>query len=170
MSYDYGTVMAEGRPDCWNDVLASIDRHDVYAGDDGTYGLENEPHVTVLYGLLPEVHPDLVCRICDAFDGPIEVSLEGVSAFTDSDDYDVLKVDVESEKLRELNKVLRNLPYESEYTEYNPHMTIAYLKSGCAQKYMDLEDQFCDTMSFDSLTFKPPVEEETRYRLPLIRR
>lgn len=162
--------MLEGRPDCWDDVLSKIQRHDVYAGEDGTYGLENNPHVTVLYGLLPKVHPDLVCRICESVEDSIEVSIEGVSAFTGQDNYDVLKVDVESRTLRKLNKVLRNLPNENEFKEYDPHMTIAYLKSGCAEKYTDLEDHFCDSMEFEDLTFMQPIDEENRYRLPLIRR
>jgi 2'-5' RNA ligase len=165
MAYDYGAVMAATWPEGWEDILSSIDRHDLYCGDDGTYGLETEPHVTVLYGLHKEVHEDLVCRMCQAFEGPVQAEVTGLSTF-DNDDYDVLKLDVESDALRKLNKGFKGLPYTTEYEDYNPHMTIAYLKKGTAEKYDDLDKHVPKKLKFPRFEFTPAGEEES-LRFPI---
>lgn len=157
--------MASVWPDGWEEVLSSIDRHDLYCGEDGTHGLETDPHVTVLYGLHEEVHEDLVCRMCQAFEGPVEAEITGLSTF-DTEDYDVLKFDVESEKLRSLNKAFKNFPYTTEYEDYNPHMTVAYLKKGVAGKYDGIEDHVPKKLQFPRFKFTPAGEEDS-LRLPI---
>jgi hypothetical protein len=166
MGYDYGAVLASARPKGWGDVLSSIDRHDVYSGDDGTYGLETKPHVTVLYGLHEKVHEDLVCRMCQGLGGETELKFTGLSAFTDSDDYDVLKFDVESDRLRNMNKAFRGLPHTNDYPEYKPHMTVAYLKNGAASKYYDLENKVEDTCRIRKFEFTPAGAEGPAVSVP----
>jgi 2'-5' RNA ligase len=158
MPYDYGGVMASGWPEGWESVLSAIDRHDVYSGEDGTHGIETNPHVTVLYGLHEEVHEDLVCRMCQGVSGPLEVSVEGVSLF-EKDDYDVLKLDVDSSLLRKMNRAFRGLPHTNKHGEYKPHMTVAYLKSGHGSKYVDKLD-VPDSVSFSKMQFTPKGAEE----------
>lgn len=153
--------MAKTWPEGWEDILSVIDRHDVYTGDDGTYGLETKPHVTVLYGLHDEVHEDLVCRVCQGVEGPLEVEVKGLSTF-DKDGYDVLKFDVDSNLLRKMNKAFRSFPYTNDYEgEFDPHMTIAYLKKGTASKYMDkFDDKMPDKVRFPKMQFSPSGEED----------
>ena len=157
MEYDYGTVMARTSwPEGWDQMLSDIDRDDVYAGEDGTYGLETEPHVTVLYGLHDEVHEDLVCRVCQGANGPIEVDVNGVSTF-DGEDHEVLKIDLESSLLRKMNKALRSFPYTNDYDDYKPHMTVGYLKKGTSGKYTDkFSDLLPNKMKFSKMRFQPP--------------
>jgi 2'-5' RNA ligase len=98
------------------------------------YGRETEPHVTVLYGL-KTTDPKEVKKLIENY-GDVELTLGKTSLFK-QDEYDVLKVDVESKELRELNKKLKeNLDYESDFPNYKPHLTIAYLKPGEGQKYV----------------------------------
>ena len=51
--YDFGCLMVNVPIKNWDDVLALIDPEDVY--DEPGYGLESEPHITVLYGFHDEV-------------------------------------------------------------------------------------------------------------------
>ncbi len=57
--------------------------------------------------------------------------------------YDVLKFDVRYPTkggafLHKCNTALRELPYQNDYPDYHPHMTIAYLKKGTGKKYCNL--------------------------------
>ena len=97
-----------------------------------------EPHVTLLYGLtnIGDLH-----KVRDLF-GKLarpKFSLGKISRF-ENEDFDVLKVDIESEDFHHLNGLLRKFDHENKYPEYKPHMTIAYLKKG-ACKDMDGEHE-----------------------------
>lgn len=156
MEYEYGSVMASKNwPKGWEKMLSKIDRRDVYAGDDGTYGIETDPHITVLYGLHEKVHEDLVCRVCQAVDGPIDVDVKGSSTF-EKEDYDVLKIDVESDILRKMNTAFKSFPYTNDYEEYKPHMTVAYLKKGNKDKYRNIEKHVPDQIRFPKMKYMPP--------------
>lgn len=121
----------------WFTILEQIDEQDIY--DDGSrkFGKETEPHTTVLYGF-----HDNECKLDDIklllphiTDFIVEIS--GISAFKNQE-YDVLKFDIESGLLHQLNKDLReSFPYTNSFPEYHPHMTIAYLKPGAASKYLN---------------------------------
>lgn len=154
MAYDYGCVMARGWPDGWSSVLSSIDRNDVY-GEEEHMGLEIDPHVTVLYGLHDEVHADLVGRICNVVREPIEAKIIGASLFDEDPDYDVLKYDVESRKIMKLHRVFASLPHTNDH-EYDPHLTVGYLKSGRGEDYVSkVQDKIGRRVVFNCLTFQP---------------
>jgi len=95
--------------------------------DDEEYGREDEPHVTVLYGLTrsPELFK-IMRRLRET--APFDVELGGVSFFGNRPEYDVVKVDVVSPGLVELNGWLKkNCTVEQTYPDYRPHMTLAYV-------------------------------------------
>ena len=55
--------------------------------------------------------------------------------------FDVLKFDVgytdkKSSFLHDCNEELTKLPYKSDFPDYHPHMTVAYLKPGMGNKYV----------------------------------
>ncbi len=102
--------------------------------DDPSYGRETESHVTVRYGM-DTTDPS---QLTPAFKGkaPITGKLGKVSLF-ETDKYDVVKVDVDSPDLRAANKAVGEtveLPGET-HKEYQPHVTIAYVKKGKGKKY-----------------------------------
>jgi 2'-5' RNA ligase len=69
--------------------------------------------------------------------GPFRVRLGLVTAFRDSKEYDVLKIDVEAPELHKIHYLLAdNLKNEHSFPTYAPHMTLCYLKKGNADKYM----------------------------------
>jgi len=117
----------------WDKITSFIKKEDIYEGDG--FGKEDDPHVTVLFGL-KELYSgkDLKNWFSD-FTHPIEIKLTGVSIF-ENEEYDVVKFDVESPVLTKLNKIFKKLPIQETYPNYHPHMSISYCKKGTAKKYI----------------------------------
>lgn len=100
----------------------------------GEEGREDESHVTVLYGIDTE-DPDTAAV---AFHGqrPIRIKFGTLSLFK-NDDADVLKLDVDSPALNDLNEEIRGvLPHVDKQLKYVPHCTVAYLKPGEGDRYV----------------------------------
>jgi len=111
----------------------TIDKEDL----DEEFGIEKESHVTVLFGFLPEVNKEeIIPAMEDKVIFPKDIAFNNISLF-ENDDYDVLKLDVESEKLKEYNKFFSdNFPFKSDFPDYHPHLTLAYIKKGEGSKYV----------------------------------
>lgn len=99
-------------------------------------GLETDHHATIKWGLYPQNYQDVLPLIKDL--KPFSVVITGISVF-DNPDACVLKLDLESSKLRELHLLFKNsLPNIETHPEYKPHITICYLKAGCNyNKYLE---------------------------------
>jgi 2'-5' RNA ligase len=50
----------------------------------------------------------------------------------------VLKYDIMGDNLNDTNEELKQFPFTSDYPDYHPHMTIAYLKPGKGKHYIDM--------------------------------
>lgn len=112
---------------------------ELYVEDDGGCGREDEIHATLLYGL-KDNDPSSVEKVLKGIK-PFEVALGTITAFLDNDKHDVLKIDVDSPEMQKLHYMLEdNLPNENSYPTYHPHVTIAYLKKGEAEKYIGSDD------------------------------
>lgn len=141
VKHEYGCVMLsiDIPSKEWNSILDIIDKKDLYNGEDGNeeskYGLEKEPHITLLYGIHSNVPDEDVEAITTKIVSP-KLSIKTASKF-DSPECDVLKFDISSSVLSDINKKLSELPNTNEY-EYHPHMTIAYLTKGTADKYIKI--------------------------------
>jgi 2'-5' RNA ligase len=134
--YDYGCVMIYMDIPGWDNILSSIDPMDLYLPNEGRYGVEDEPHLTLLYGLHEEVTPAQVSKSLDGFIGEkVEIVADGISLF-ENKDYDVVKINViPTTDLKDMNYSLRRLPHTTDYPDYNPHLTVAYVKKGKGHKY-----------------------------------
>lgn len=134
--HKFSCVMALLPSDITREMLQfgeSIDKDDL-AED----GLEDEPHVTVKFGLHTSVPGELE-KLLDG-EGPIELILGKMSLFKASDDkqFDVLKIGVHSPDLHRLNKkISTNMRCTDTHPTYKPHATIGYLKPGKAEQYID---------------------------------
>lgn len=134
--YEYGCVMLYFNFPQLGKIQEYIDEEDIYEDpEDPSYGLEDEPHITLLYGLHDDVSLEQVKEIIDNFTFSTE-EIYNVSLF-ENEKYDVLKFEVVTDGiLNSVNKDLRTLPYTSKFNDYQAHMTIGYIKPGMGKKYV----------------------------------
>jgi len=121
-------------------------------------GVEDKPHITVLYGL-HDNYPDDAAEIIGEFPGPIKVKLGSLSIFK-KDEYDVLKIDVISPELHALNKALKSLHYTSDFPDYKPHLTLAYLQPGTGERFITDNPLSGLELTFRSVTFSNKQREK----------
>jgi 2'-5' RNA ligase len=118
-------------------VSKLIKPSDIYNNSSGEFGLEDKPHVTVLYGFHNDVDISKIKAMMPPVDD-IHIKLSMIDIF-ETKKFDVVKFTVESETLHKLNKDLtNNFNYTTEFDAYIPHMTIAYVKRGTGKKYKRL--------------------------------
>lgn len=98
-------------------------------------GFEGHCHVTVMYGIRDK-EPNELTELCHA-QAPVYGVIGELDAFK-SDDFDVLIARAFSPDLRRLRSWIRQRPHELTYPAYKPHMTLAYLKPGTADKYVNI--------------------------------
>lgn len=151
--YKYGCVMVDIPINGWDSITSLVDEDDLYLGDgDSTYGVQDRPHVTLLYGLHKEVTLDDVKKCFNGI-GEIVLNVKGISLF-ENDKFDVVKFDVEKDKtLETIYNRLSKLPNSNEYSDYKPHITIAYVKSGLGRKYLDLDFKVFDRFEVDEVVY-----------------
>jgi 2'-5' RNA ligase len=133
-SYSKGCVMAylDDLEPTIAAIQAKISEDELYEEEgDRTFGLENEPHVTVLYGIHSDEVPEKeVLDLIEGFDWKQPIVIGNPGLF-ENEKYDVLKLNASAEWLKAANKKLaENLPFSNDYPDYNAHVTVAYLKSG----------------------------------------
>lgn len=109
-------------------------KNEVSDDDLGEDGRELNPHVTVFYGL----HTDSPERVKDLLKdaGPFEITFGVINRFTKNEDFDVLKIQVESDYLRQLHSKLKKLDHTLTHPVYQPHCTLAYLKKGACMDHV----------------------------------
>lgn len=114
----------------------TIKRDDLYTEEDNNdYGLEKNPHVTLVPCLDNDVDLEKLKTYLDDI-SEYDIILTDLSKF-ECEKFDVLKCAVKSEKLKQTNKkILKDFESHSEYEDYTPHLTIAYMKHGMADKYL----------------------------------
>ena len=121
-------------------------------------------HVTVKYGLYTN-DPSDVSRII-SLSSPFKIKLGDLSTF-DYDDYQILKIDVRgSAHLHTLHKqLLKKLRNEETHVEYRPHITLAYMKYGEADKFIGNDIFYDYTFTTNKVVFVDV--NKNRVELPL---
>lgn len=130
-------------------------------------GREDQPHITVKYGL----HSKDVEELRKALEGqgPISVKFGKTKVFEGVEDgtADAIVVEVESPDLHLLNgKISDEMEHTDTYPDYKPHATIAYVKPGLGKKYaakLSLEGK---EATLSTVTFSSKTGEKTA--LPLL--
>lgn len=136
----YGCVMMEpSKIKGWEENhLSGIDEEDVYVKPmDDSYGLEEQPHITVLYGIHEdEVDPSVVVDMMEQKMDPIKVQIKEIDVF-ENKEYDVVKynVPVTKELQAYRDMFMESFANTQKFPEFHPHMTIAYVKPGKGKKY-----------------------------------
>jgi 2'-5' RNA ligase len=125
-------------PEELQNVQDQIADEDVYKPDDEQYGKETWPHVTVLYGIVSEDF-DAVYLLLEN-EKSATISFDNKTSIFEQDEYDVVKIDVKSEELKKMNKMLWDeFEVKTDHPDFHPHLTIAYVKKGTGEKYNGLE-------------------------------
>jgi 2'-5' RNA ligase len=119
------------------DFIKKIPTECVYEEAGKHYGKENNPHVTVMYGLSP-VEENRVKELLTKVPKKIMAELGQISKFENANaPYDVLKIEVKSSHLSKIHEMIRkNFDNNYQWPEYNPHVTLAYVKKGTCNEYV----------------------------------
>lgn len=157
----YSCVMAMiGKDQCepFKSFQKTISPHDIYEEEGEDYGIQTDYHVTVLYGIHDSSPKETFNLLKDGDEFWVELS--DVTLF-ENEKYDVLKIDVTSGELKRLNLLVRkNIEFTSKFTDYKPHLTLAYLKKGKGKDYVS--SIFRGTsVAVRELVFSPPEGKKT---------
>lgn len=123
-------------PEFIKEIKSKIKADELYTEEDNDdYGIEKRSHVTIVPCLENNININELKKYLDNID-EYGIILGDISKF-ENDKFDVLKCSVISRKLQETNKkIVSKFKTHSEYKEYKPHLTIAYMKHGMADKYL----------------------------------
>lgn len=123
-------------PDIIKEIQEKLSEDDLYYGDGSRsgFGLETDTHVTLVPCLDNDIDLDSLKQLLKPL-GEYQTFLTNISMF-DNPSFEVLKCDASSIPLFNTNKLITDkFTTHSEYKEYHPHVTIAYVKHGVAEKY-----------------------------------
>ena len=135
-NYNYGCVMLYFNFPELSKIQDYINPEDIYEEEgDHSYGLEDEPHTTLLYGLHEQVSDDDIKKVLSNYTFST-CKVYDISTFNNPK-YDVLKFNVKGKNLHKCNAALKQYPYTSDFPDYHPHLTIGYLQPGSGKKYID---------------------------------
>jgi 2'-5' RNA ligase len=135
--HEYGCVMLGLDCPNWKEIQSEINPDDVYHHPtDPSYGLEDNPHITLKFGLHPEIEDSQIEEIVSKFKGNnLSLDILGIDSFQNKD-FDVVKFSVNpTNQIKAINQELSKLPNSDEYPQFSPHITIGYVKPGIGEKY-----------------------------------
>lgn len=130
-NYTYGCIMA-----CVDKEIQrpGLNMANIYYGEDNDKGIEDEQHVTLLFGIHSDVNYDDVIMFLQNIKMPL-LQLTGISTFNNPE-FDVVKYDVKCPEFHLYNKLIQlQFPFTSNFPDYVPHMTIAYMNPGTGNQY-----------------------------------
>jgi 2'-5' RNA ligase len=163
----YGCLMVylDADKEQWGAMEKMIEEDDLYnPEDDPSYGKELTPHVTILYGLHEDIPEAEIEEKIEKIKAP-KIKVGGISAFK-NDKFEVLKFDIDSQDMHDLNKDFREFPYTNDYPKYHPHCTIAYLKPNMADKYIEkLKDLIHIDMEPSSIVYSKADGSKNTYQM-----
>lgn len=135
MQNKYAFLMIDyDTPSFIKDIHSQLLEDELYREEEGDNGIELDTHVT----LAPCLDNNTNLEELKQYLLPLSkytILLNNISTF-DNELYDVLKCDVQCDFLHNTNNKLKSIyPMHTEYDEYHPHLTIAYLNKGVCDKF-----------------------------------
>lgn len=164
LAYDFSCLMSDFPQEVADEIYQwGIDN--IPDEDLAENGREPHIHVTVKYG----IHISDPTKVRDHLlnQKPIKARLGKVSLFDTSDEHDVVKIDVDSPQLHELNGIISgNFETTDTFPDYKPHVTIAYVKKGLGKKYNGRNDFEGRMVKLNSAIFSGKDNRETTLNFP----
>ena len=163
----YGCVMLHTEIRDWEEIhTGGIDPKDVYIKpEDDSYGLEQEPHITVIYGLHEdEIDPEIIEEVIKENMEDVTVMISKISIF-ENEEFDVVKYDIPvTKQLLKYRKMFEdNFENTQKFPEYHPHMTLAYVRPQQGKKYVsNLDEQFEVTFTKAVYSYHENGENKTK--------
>jgi len=140
---------------------------ELYLSEDGKFGRELEPHVTIKYGLL--TNDAKYVRRSFNEDKPFHAKLGKVRHFEPPElPFDVLTIEVISEDLNKANeKVCKKFDCAKGLVsdEYKSHITIAYMKRGKAKDFIGYDGFNGKEVDLDTVIFSPRKGNRTYFSI-----
>jgi 2'-5' RNA ligase len=128
------------------------------------FGREEDIHITIIYGISSKNKISNIRNLLKNIN-PFVVHLKEVSLFS-NEIFDVLKIDVDSPELHQINSILfRNLDVVQIYPKYIPHVTIAYLNRNEGEKYRGIKDFQNEKFQVNNLVFSS--KDGTKHEIKL---
>ena len=125
------------------------------------FGREKECHVTILYGFTKDLNELEIRRIIEGTK-PFNVTITGISKFTPPEEYEVVKFDIKSDTLIKLHEKCKKLPFESDFPDYHPHLTIAYVKK---DKFNESKEGINISIPIDVICYSTAQQIKSYYKL-----
>lgn len=131
--YPYGCILLETPISNWSELTSMIEPEDLYKPEMERFGITEKPHCTILYGLRNKVSDKNIEYFLKYLEMPT-IEVDGIDCF-EQDGFDVVKLNViPNSSLLKMRKVFERLPNINKFP-YDPHITIAFVKKGCGEKY-----------------------------------
>lgn len=141
MVFEYGYLMLNFQSNEIKRIQSKIDKNDLYINEkEGYFGLENETHISLLPSITEEIPLKYILKKLD-YQYPLNdiKFLLGKISFFENELFDVMKYEVISPIIEEINFLLsKSIKTEVKY-KFNPHATICYLKKGRIKNYEGLK-------------------------------
>ena len=133
----------------------------IYEEEGENYGKELNPHVTVMYGL-DDKEEARVKELLTKVPAKISARLGKISKFENADTpYDVLKIEVHSPHLNKIHEIIRkNFENSYKWPNYNPHVTLAYVKKGTCNEYVGSKIFEGMKFAFENFTYSNGIREQ----------
>lgn len=129
-------------------------------------GVENQHHITVLFGIKNDSKNLIKNSFFDLKIPPFYINVESIEVFKNENDVVVLKCS--APELLELRKHFEErLPFKRTHKDYKPHITLAYVKPGMGDKYKEFfKDKFVNgKIKVNFIYFSNKHGQTIRYKL-----
>lgn len=119
--------------DPWPDSLREVIPESVWYREGDQYGPEDEPHVTLLYGLLTPAYeqPVAITKALAGWNAPSTLYFNGFRVFSTPEwDCVVGELSDGDGVLADAHRRLSKLPHIDTHLPYTPHVTLGYVLPG----------------------------------------
>jgi 2'-5' RNA ligase len=170
-NYEFSSVQFNYPIDFAKDVMQwgrkNVDTEDIFVDPhDESYGLEDNIHTTVLYGIHDKT-PSKTKRIIEPTP-PFKITLGEIDKFPGGTDYDVIKINVEGDVLRDLHyKIRENITNTNSYPDYKPHMTIGYVLPNSCNHLLGSEEFKGMTFQVNTVIFSSSEKKWKKFKIKL---